>query len=532
MNAETSSQSEHARLSALGSYHLPDTFEDSDFDELTELAALMCGTPIAGISMVDQDHQWFISIKGLPASKTDRMYAFCNHTILNSQDIFEVTDAREDERFRNNPLVAGEPKIAFYAGVPLVNEDGYALGALCVIDYKKNELSAQQQLVMKILAHHVISRLELKRKVLQLQDAEDIAKQQNVKLRESEDRLRTAIQSAEMGTWSVNLKTDELTISDQTRRLHGIGDRLPLTLNASLSMINPEHRRQVAQQIADAVQTGAQFVVEYELNPMDGSKTRWLRSTGIVSTDKEGKPERIAGTILDVTERKQDDQRKSDFIGMVSHELKTPLTSLNAYLQMLQAKAKKAEDAFTSGALDKSVKQVKKMRVMINGFLNLSRLESGKLHIDRQVFDMATLIEEMEEEYRDMLNTHRIIFAPTENALVYADSDKVGQVINNFISNAVKYSPLGTIIEVACISDNGWVQVSVKDEGVGVAQEDLDKLFDRYYRVEGKQMENIAGFGIGLYLSAEIIERHVGTIWAESKVGEGSTFYFKLPLSE
>ena len=114
--------------------------------------------------------------------------------------------------------------------------------------------------------------------------------------------------------------------------------------------------------------------------------------------------------------------------------------------------------------------------------------------------------------------------------MVTADRDKIGSVITNFISNAVKYSPSGTLITVKCDIVGNTARVSVQDAGMGISQTDIKKLFERYYRVKGKQTETISGFGIGLYLSAEIINRHGGKIWVESETDKGSTFYFSLPL--
>jgi PAS domain S-box-containing protein len=244
--------------------------------------------------------------------------------------------------------------------------------------------------------------------------------------------------------------------------------------------------------------------------------------------DSKGHIVGLSKIARDITERKQDESRKNDFIGMVSHELKTPLTSLNGYLQMLQMKAKTAGDTFTSGALDQSVKQVKRMTNMINGFLNVTRLESGKIHIDRQLFDMADLVLETKEETYTLYSGYNFIFHPVEPTLVYADQDKIGQVVNNFVSNAVKYSKPGSTIEVACVQVDGSARVSVSDQGIGIAKEHLARLFERYYRVNDNK--HISGFGIGLYLSAEIIDRHGGRIWVESAPGRGATFYFSIPL--
>jgi PAS domain S-box-containing protein len=232
----------------------------------------------------------------------------------------------------------------------------------------------------------------------------------------------------------------------------------------------------------------------------------------------------------DITEKKLDEMRKSDFIGMVSHELKTPLTSLGAIIQVANTKLRNTEDIFLSGAMQKANQQIKRMTTMINGFLNISRLESGKIHIDKQDFDMEILISEMIEEANLTISMHLVKFVRCKPVTVSADRDKIGSVISNYISNAIKYSPKGGNIEISCTTKEHEVIVSVKDTGMGIKPEDLAKIFDRYYRVETNHTRHIAGFGIGLYLSSEIIERHGGKVWAESKSGVGSTFYFSLPF--
>ncbi len=160
---------EEERLVALKSYNVLDTAEEKDFDELTLLASAICQTPVALITLVDEERQWFKSHPGIPNTQTPRELAFCSHAIVNPFEIMVVNDAREDERFANNPLVTGDTKVIFYAGVPLVNEDGHALGSLCVIDHDRKELTDEQQNALKVLASQVMNKLELKRKVAVLE---------------------------------------------------------------------------------------------------------------------------------------------------------------------------------------------------------------------------------------------------------------------------------------------------------------------------------------------------------------------------
>ena len=344
--------------------------------------------------------------------------------------------------------------------------------------------------------------------------------------------LNQAINLAHIDLWSVDLSTGLLTLTPRSKKLHGLPPEAIIDYNQSVQLLSPDYRNIVDNAIQTAISNMSTFTVEYIIIPADGSKHRWMKSTGQVFAGKDGKAARMQGIMVDITEQKEDEQRKNDFIAMVSHELKTPLTSLNVYIQLLQMIESNKNDKFTTDALDKANRQVSKMNTLINGFLNMSRLESGKIHIDKQHFDMADLIKEMEKETMETITTHQVIFAPVAETFVYADRDKTGQVINNFISNAVKYSRADSTINVACITNNEMAQVSVQDQGKGIQQKDIDKLFDRYYRVEGEEMNTISGFGIGLYLSAEIIQRHDGKIWVESEPGKGSVFYFSIPVAK
>lgn len=248
--------------------------------------------------------------------------------------------------------------------------------------------------------------------------------------------------------------------------------------------------------------------------------------------NEHGEVEAVAGTTRDVTERYQDDQRKNDFIGMVSHELKTPLTSLSAILQVADAKLNNSEDHFLATAMKKANVQVKRMSTMINGFLNVSRLESGKITMDKSLFDIEELMKEVIEEMKLSSIGHYINLTQCPPTEIYADRDKINSVISNLISNAVKYSSKDTIVRVSCSLHNNEIIISVADEGVGIQPEDAARIFERYYRVESSNTHHISGFGIGLYLSAEIVQRHDGRIWVESEPGKGSTFYFSLPIKK
>lgn len=162
---------EKERLLALESYRIMDTDVDKDFDDLTALASEIAQTPIALVSLIDGNRQWFKSAHGTNLKESPREHAFCAHTIVDQSKTLIVHDARQDDRFKDNPLVTGDPRVIFYAGVPLVNEDGYAMGSLCVIDHEPRELSEKQLRALSTLAKQVLSQMELRVKVGNLEKA-------------------------------------------------------------------------------------------------------------------------------------------------------------------------------------------------------------------------------------------------------------------------------------------------------------------------------------------------------------------------
>lgn len=349
------------------------------------------------------------------------------------------------------------------------------------------------------------------------------------------EQARLAKEAAQLGTFDLDLVKGTMEWDDRCRLLFGISHQEAVTYEKDfLPGLHESDRDRINQIIKNAYNrklTNGNYDVEYRTVGVEDGHVRWVKAKGKVFFDPDDVPIRFIGSVLEITDQKENELRKNDFIGMVSHELKTPLTSLKAYVQILNGRAKKEGNGFAGSTLDKVELQINKMSTMINGFLNVSRLESGKIHLDKSSFKMDDLVREIIAETALVMSSHVITLIPCDCILVTADRDKIGQVINNLISNAVKYSPRGKVVEVMCLRVGDNAQVSVKDEGMGIREQDKDRLFDRFYRVETTHTQNIAGFGIGLYISAEIIRIHEGEIWLESQKGVGSTFSFSLPLA-
>ncbi|WP_231490859.1 PAS domain-containing sensor histidine kinase [Pedobacter sp. Leaf170] len=344
--------------------------------------------------------------------------------------------------------------------------------------------------------------------------------------------LAMAIDAGELGTFFYEPENNLFSGNDLLKSWFGLSSDDKLDLGIALSAIHEEDRELVSKSISEALmqESGGRYAIDYRIRANPDAEFRTVQAIGRTTFDTNGKALSLNGTVRDITEQKKDEQRKDDFISMVSHELKTPLTSLNAYIQLLQRTAIKQKDKDLEGVLQKALKQIRSMTSMINGFLNVSRLESGKMSIDATTFDVKGLFDELESELSATIHTHHLEFITADDVYLNADRDKIAQVVQNLVGNAVKYSPMSSTITIGYAVKDDKVVFSVEDKGMGIAEEDQEHIFERYYRVKNQQMGSIAGFGIGLYLCKEIIERHGGNIWLNSEWNNGTTFYFQLSL--
>lgn len=231
-------------------------------------------------------------------------------------------------------------------------------------------------------------------------------------------------------------------------------------------------------------------------------------------------------------ERRELERRKDEFIALASHELKTPVTSLKGFAQLLQRRFTKAGDEESARLLLKIDAQVNKLTALIEDLLDVTRGQAGKLRFLETYFSFDELVDEIIEEVQHGTEKHKILRGGLANTTVYADKKRIGQVITNLLSNAIKYSADSYEIIVNTSATNQHVNLSVQDFGLGIAKENQRYVFERFYRVAGAIELTYPGLGIGLYVSREIIKHQGGSIWVKSEKGKGSTFGFTLPVKE
>lgn len=295
-------------------------------------------------------------------------------------------------------------------------------------------------------------------------------------------------------------------------------------------VMHPDDRERFSKAITNAFADTKPLEIEVRIQKKDSSESLWhlLRAIPVIENNEVKK---WVGTFTDIDEQKQQEKRKDEFIGIASHELKTPLTSIKAYFQLMERTLGEGKTTEAQKFVAKCSAQLDRLGGLVTDLLDVSKIQSGKIRFTRKVFDFDSLLDSAVESIQQTNPSHTIKKFGRTNAKVYADSHRIEQVIINYLTNAIKYSPGQKEVHVESkVNENNEVQVRVKDFGIGIPREKAGKLFQKFYRVEDS--DKFQGLGIGLFICAEIINRHEGKFWVETEPGKGSEFFFTLPVSE
>jgi PAS domain S-box-containing protein len=338
-----------------------------------------------------------------------------------------------------------------------------------------------------------------------------------------EERIRLAVEAAETGTFDLDLVKRIMLTSDRFNVIFGFDRQVPWEMFASA--IHPDDKAIRIAAHEQAIKSGKLF---YEARVLysDGS-THWIRVQGKVYY-KDGKAVRILGTLLDITEFKRLQQQKDDFISIASHELKTPITSLKASLQLLERVKHDPASELIPKLIDQSSRSMHKISALVEDLLNVSRASKTELLLNKTPFTIADMLNGCCSHVR-IAGKHQLIVQGDMKLQVTADEHSIDQVVVNLVNNAVKYAPESKDIYMLVSREGDLAKIAIKDTGPGISPEKLPHLFDRYYRAESSGFQN-SGLGLGLFICSEIIKRHGGDIGVESELGKGSTFWFTLPL--
>jgi len=344
----------------------------------------------------------------------------------------------------------------------------------------------------------------------------------------AEEKQRIAVEAADMGTWYINTTTRELITNARLRQLFGFNADEEMSYGAAAQQIPEPYRERVLNSIEHSIATGALHEIEHPIIGYHDKQTRWIKATGKLYEAEPGKPSHFSGVMFDITDRREQEQRKDDFISIASHELKTPITSLKASLQLLERMKDDPSSQMLPRLIEQSSRSMGKISALVEDLLDVSRMNETKLQLHKEPFNIAGMLNVCCNHVR-ITGKHELVVEGDESLIVYADEHQVNQVIVNLVNNSVKYAPESKNIYIVIEKLDAFAKISVKDTGPGMSKDKIGHLFDRYYRAEPASYQN-AGLGLGLYISSEIVKRHGGEIGVESELGHGSMFWFTLPL--
>ena len=503
---------ERERLAALRSYEILDTPPEQAFDDLTWLASHFCGTPIALVTLIDEDRQWFKSRVGFVKAESPRSESICAHAILKPDALLEVPDAREDDRFADMPAIAGDPFVRFYAGAPLVDTEGHAVGTLCVMDRVPRALTDDQRYALRALAAQAMSQFQL-----------------HVRLRAVEDRrayLHSVINALPIAV-VIRDKSGSIALKNAAASQFAgeLGPALEnFTVIGKRGRVVPKERWPGVRALTGEHVVGEELIIRTP----DGKETPVLGTAAPVR-DSRGAIVASAISYQDITPLAEVAQLKDDFVATVSHELRTPLTAIKGSMQLLHADLTDPDHLeLVSVALSNAERLVR----MVSDILDTAKIEAGALQLQRRTMTVAALGQTAIENVRSIAAAARVRLAIEVDPgvrVVHVDVDRMVQAIVNLLSNAIKFAPTGSTVTFGArpMADGGVV-MTVHDAGDGIPPDRLHRLFQKFSQLDSSSTNQGKGTGLGLSITKALVEEHGGSIHVSSSREDGTTFEIRL----
>jgi PAS domain S-box-containing protein len=347
-------------------------------------------------------------------------------------------------------------------------------------------------------------------------------------LADSEQLLRDITTATPTGLWMADKYGTMIYVNQTWTEWTGLSYDQFLSKGWVESII-PEDKLRAEENFLKCLSSREIYEDEFRINHKDET-IHWCIATGRPQYDPDGKFAGYIGACVDITVQKQLQRQKDDFIGIASHELKTPVTSIKAYTQVLERILHKKGQNEEVEMVRRMDVQINRLTSLIGDLLDVTKISSGKLQFNDAAFDFTEYVQGVVKDLQLTTLKHTLIgkFSPVGS--VFGDKERIGQVIANLITNAIKYSPQADKIVISTELRESQVVLSVQDFGIGISGDHLNKVFEQFYRVSGEMQHTFPGLGLGLYISSEIIKREGGKIWVVSEEGVGSTFCFSLSV--
>ena len=538
MAAESPEQREQRRLDTLRSLAVLDSGPEELFDRAAAIAAATCRTPIALVSFVDEERQWFKACVGLDLSETPRSVSFCAHAIASAEPTI-VPDARLDARFSDNPLVVGPPYIRFYAGAPITVGNGTRLGSMCVIDTEPRDgLDATQQEVLTNLAAMLADAVQVRRQALAAADAS-----------QARAHLAAIVQSSRDAILSKALDGTIVSWNPAAEALYGY--RADEVVGSSIARIIPPDRIDEMRAVLDQVAAGGVIDhLETVRVRKDGRHVPVLLTISPIRND-DGEVVGASTIARDITEQKrleaelhaardqamESSRLKSEFLATMSHEIRTPLNGVVGMIGLLVDSDLDPEQRRYAETANRSADA---LMSVLNDILDFSKIEAGRLDLEVIRFDLRLVMDDVAEILAERAHAKQlelvVVVEPDVPDIVRGDPGRVRQVLLNLVSNAIKFTESGEIVVRADVvektSTQVCVRIAVRDTGVGIEAAALGSLFEPFTQADASTTRHYGGTGLGLAIAARLAELMGGSLEAESEPGRGSTFSFTIRLEK
>ena len=530
---------EKARLEALRSYEVLDTPPEQSFDDITQLAAQLCDTPIALIALADDARVWFKSRVGVDVPEVARDTSFCAHAILQSS-LFVVPDVLTDARFGSSRLEQAAPPVRFYMGAPLITPEGFTLGTVCVMDPEPREPRPQQARALEALARQVVGQLELRR--LNRSQTRFIDE-----LRATNERFEVILRATNDIIWDWNIPANTVAWNERVQDILGhVVDAASQDPTWWYNLVHPDDRDRVADGFRKAVAGGAvHWTDEYRVRRSNGTYARVL-DRGSILRSPQGTPLRILGAVMNISEREEMRARlaladRMASVGTlaagVAHEINNPLAYVIANLDY----ARREVEAVAAGAppraldmpdaLKEAREGAEKMRLIVQDLKMFSRPDDERLEqVDlRRAIDSAATMAWNEIRHRAQLVKD---YQPVP--VVYGNEARLGQVFLNLLVNAAHAIPEGAadkheIRVTTRVDGRGRIVAEVRDTGGGIPEEIRPRILEPFFTTKPQGL----GTGLGLSICHGIVTSLGGELQFESELGKGTVFRVVLtPTSE
>ena len=529
---------EAARIAALNRYAILDTPPEQKFDRITGMVSDICEAPIALISLIDSERQWFKSHLGMDATETPRDIAFCDHTIR-EDDLFIVPDASADDRFRDNPLVMGPPYIRTYIGAVLMTKDGYRVGTLCAMYPEVTPISDTWKEHLTTLAAIVIDELELRVALSDAEIAVSVAE-------ESEARFRDVAAASGEWIWETDADHRFTYISENSTNPVFSQSQLIGLRRWELPLFNDDYSQFDAHR--EVLERHEPFR-RYEYSYIDGNDRRQYRQiSGNPVFDRDGNLKGYRGTTTDVTEQvetiqdlraartaaEQANIAKSEFLANMSHELRTPLNAIIGFSDlMLNA----TPSAFLKPVYFEYTNDIRQsgqdLLKIVNDILDLSKVEAGRPELHAASVNIPAIVRAIVQRLSIQAEESNLTVSSRfsdDLPPLLADELKLKQILINLLANAIKFTPSGGMITISAdFSADAGHLIKVSDTGIGIAPEDIDKVLAPFVQVDSSLSRKYNGTGLGLPLAASFVEMHGGSLKIVSDAGAGTTVEIRFP---